>query len=450
MKSRLSFALQQMLLSPRFLPICFAAFVAVRLALLLIPLAPPSSDAGWYLARAITLAAQHSYSQAGIPTAYWPVGYPAFLALLFKVTGPSLLAVRLANFAFSACTFWFLYLVTRKMLRDELAARGSVLLLTVYLNNAAYVPLVLTETIYTFLLLCASVFLLTKRTWLFALLAGLILGLATLVKTQTILLTPVLACVTYLDEWSRRAMGRAAVRVGAVLCVSLLVLIPWTIRNYMVFGKFVLVSTNGGMSLLTGNNPSMVGNYRINYAGRDPLVKQAQFSVKDQVAADQRARALAFRWIRDNPSKFLALIPQKVFRLWAIDGEGEWGYEDSPFYLNHKIWFRAARVANQCFYVAVLLLFIVGAWNLLQNRTQLIAFYGIAVIFVFTAISMIFSGQSRYHFPAMPFVFSYVAWILARFGVQGGNSDGVERRSTIELRRHPVLRTGVADISGSA
>jgi hypothetical protein len=36
------------------------------------------------------------------------------------------------------------------------------------------------------------------------------------------------------------------------------------------------------------------------------------------------------------------------------------------------------------------------------------------LLLYFTAISLVFSGQSRYHAPLMPFVIGYAAWTLAR------------------------------------
>ena len=261
----------------RFVVTCFIVFLGIRIGMLFVPTAPLSSDSAWYVHRAVTLVEHGTYSEGGIPTAYWPVGYPAFLALIFKITGPSLSAAKIANLLLSTGTFWLLYLTTRKMYREESIARGAILLLTVYPNNAAYVPLLLTETLFTFLLLAASCLLLSNKTWTNALLAGLILGLATLVKAQTVLLTPVLAAIAFSENWSVKAISRAVVRACAVLCFSLIVVAPWTIRNYDVFGSFVLVSTNGGSALLYGNNSTIAGDYSRSYADDDPLVKQANF-----------------------------------------------------------------------------------------------------------------------------------------------------------------------------
>jgi len=205
-------------------------------------------------------------------------------------------------------------------------------------------------------------------------------------------------------------MGRAV----AVLVVALVVVTPWAVRNYHVFGKVVL-STNGGGSLLAGNNPSEVGEYWHDYSDGDPLIEQVKFSVEDQMDADLRARALATGWIMDNPGQFVGLIPKKVFRLWAPDGEAEWMYQDTPFYEQHWAWFRFVRIVNQVFYGIALLFFPLALWKLLAMRAAPVMCIGVAVVLVFTLISMIFSGQSRFHFPAMPFVLAYAAWIVIGF-----------------------------------
>lgn len=432
MRNSFSQGLLALLRHPRFVPVCFVAFIASRLALIvLVETPPPSSDAGWYLQRGLTLASLGEYSERGVPTAYWPVGYPAFLALLFKLAGPSIVVAQLANLALATLSLWLLYRVSGAFLEGDLVPRAAMLLLTAYPNNASYVPLLLSETLFTSLLLLASLLLLSPRTGAGVAAAGLVFGLATLVKAQTILFIPLLAFLAFLDHWSWRSAVRAAGRAGAVCCVALIAVAPWTLRNYNVFGTFILVSTNGGMTLLGGNNSTAVGDYRSDYSDDDPLVAQARFSVEDQVDADRRARALAIGWIAAHPIQFLQLIPKKLFRLWAPDGEGEWGYQDSPFYNAHWRWFRALRFANQAYYVAALVLLPVAVWKLARSRAAPRAFYGVGVVVLVTAVSVVFSGQSRYHFPAMPFIFAYVAWLFVGPGrerIEAGNTPAMPRR----------------------
>jgi len=399
---------------PKFLIRCFLAFVAIRLAFVLFLPVQPSSDASWYLARGIVLSESGSYSQNGIPTAYWPVGYPAFLGLLFALTGPSLLAAKLANLAFAACSFWLLYFVVRSLSGAERAARGALLLLTVYPNHIAYTPLILTELLFTMLFLAACMCLLGKRTTMYIVLAGILVGLATLIKTQTILIGPALAFVAYCDHWRWKVALGAGIRAVVVGIVALLTIMPWSLRNYHVFGTFVLVSTNGGMALLAGNNPSVVGDYRIIFSDNDPLVAQARFSVADQVGADKRAAALAVNWILANPADFLSIVPKKVFWLWGPDGEAEWQYQAGTIFYDDTVrWFRSARIVNQAYYVVVILLFFWAFFRLVKSRPSgLRPYFGYILAGLLTALCIVFSGQSRYHFPVMPFAFAYVAWAL--------------------------------------
>lgn len=403
---------ESVLMHPRFIPVCFSVFIAIRLALLLFIPVEPSSDALWYFGRAITLTERGSYSESGLPTAYWPVGYPAFLALLFTFTGPHLAAVQFANLFFAGCSFWLLLRFVQKVFESELAARLSILLLTLYLNNAAYVPLVATETLYTSLLLLVSVLLLARQSLPMFLLIGVILGFATLIKTQTLLLAPLLVTIGYSKNWSFSAFKAAITRALMISIFMLVVIAPWTIRNYAVFGEFILVSTNGGTSLLAGNNPSVVGDYKHDYSETDPLFKQAEFSAANQIAADKRARQLAKEWILENPGTFIGLMPKKFFRFWAPDGEAEWAYQaGTPDYELHATWFRLARVTNQVYYFLLLGCFGFAIWRLFRSPAKPKLYYGLVVAVYFTFISLVFSGQSRYHFPVMPFVLAYAAWI---------------------------------------
>jgi hypothetical protein len=134
------------------------------------------------------------------------------------------------------------------------------------------------------------------------------------------------------------------------------------------------------------------------------------FSIADQVAADERAKQLAWKWIRENPGEFLGLMPWKAWRLWAYDGESEWifqaGYSN---YAENRAAFRFVRVANQIYYG---LLCVAGVWGMvrltkLSNPQTLVVPF---ILLFFTALSMVFSGQSRYHWPLMPFVVAYAAW----------------------------------------
>jgi hypothetical protein len=407
----------QLLSAPRAAYGLMALFILVRLLVATIDVAPVS-DARWYFSRASDLAAGLGYSEDGVPTAYWPPGWPLALSVLFMVFRSSIAVVKCFNLACAILIAWLTLDLGRRLFRSELAGRASLLLLAVYPNSIGYVPLALTEVFYTTLLLGGTWLLVAKQSAARMLAAGLVFGFSMLVKAQSLMVVPMIFAIDALREGLMVAhLTRAALRCAVVLIIALMVVAPWTWRNFQVFGEVVPVSTNGGMTLLTGNNPSAHGGYTDN----DPLVTSLSRSVASQLEDDREASARARQWIRDNPATFVSRMPLKLFRLWAPDGEAEWAFQEGyPAYEQHRLAFRTVRVLNQIYYAALILGF---AWAgvLLFSRRAMISSAVVdwwalpyAVALFPSVIAMVFSGQSRFHYPAMPFVAMACGWLLTR------------------------------------
>jgi hypothetical protein len=202
----------------------------------------------------------------------------------------------------------------------------------------------------------------------------------------------------------------------AMGAAALLVIAPWTMRNHRELGAWVLVSTNGGITLLTGNNASARGGFTPD----DPVVRALDARGLDELAHDREARRLGMEWITRHPADFLTLMPLKLARLWGPDGEGQWAYETGSWaYAAAPGAFLALRLANQVWYWGLLALFVAAfpAMRRARRRAGLglidwwLLPYGIAAYP--SAIAMVFSGQSRFHYPAMPFVCIAAAGLIA-------------------------------------
>lgn len=398
--------------SSAFLPLCFVVFIVIRLSLIILLPVTMASDAEWYFGRAQGIASGLGYSESGYPTAFWPVGYPGFLGVLFFLFGKHEAVGQIANLILSSFSFYLTLLLTRQLFKSERIARLSVLLITLYPNNAAYVPMLMTEVYFTFLVLLGAYIFISRKGWFWYVLAGLIFGLACLTKPQVLFLPGLIALLKLLDLNLRQSRYQIISATVVLYFAMSLILIPWAWRNTTVFGETVLLSTNGGYTLLTGNNPSARGDYTEN----DPLVNERKFSVKDQVASDRRAKALAMQWIKDNPAQFIKLIPMKIFRLWAPDGEAEWfyqlGYEK---YNQQSHWFRLVRILNQAYYFLIIIGAVVAAFNfknLKSSTSWPYSVFPIVFALYITCISVVFSGQSRFHYPVMPWISMIAAWQL--------------------------------------
>src|SRR5262249_55511254 len=108
------------------------------------------------------------------------------------------------------------------------------------------------------------------------------------------------------------------VRNGAFLYISLLlVVLPWTIRNALVFQHFIFVSTNGGINLLIGNNPHATGAYIWNEEVSAPVR-----DIEDEYERNRTAGAETLKYIKNNLLCTVMLWPNKLLRMYLYDTEG--------------------------------------------------------------------------------------------------------------------------------
>ena len=70
-----------------FLISCFGLFIILRGLLVLVLPLEMQSDAHVFLTRGLGIADGKGYVASGQPTAYWPVGYPGFLGVVFYLFG---------------------------------------------------------------------------------------------------------------------------------------------------------------------------------------------------------------------------------------------------------------------------------------------------------------------------------------------------------------------------
>lgn len=412
--STFSQALLQALNHRYFLLYCFVVYASLRAILIFFLPVTPTSDAAWYFNQAISISEGNGYLRNGEPTAYWPIGYSAILSLAFSVFGATILTGQLLNLAVACIGFFVFLILARFISSNEQIARLCVLIIAIYPNNIAFTSLIMSETIFTTLLLLGCLVYIRYNSYGWVIIGGIIFGLATLVKTQTLLIPALLILFSFVFIKTRRWSLQTILKGMVLYLCLLLTILPWSFRNYMAFDEFVLVSTNSGMSLLAGNNPGMRADYKKDFNEDDPLVKSMGHPYGNEIEINNKAKQAAIDWITNNPSEFLALIPHKQFRLWAPDGEAEWAYQSMPYYENHETAFRTVRILNQIYYFAILVTAFLCLILVLRKKISLNNWVWIGLILALytSLISIVFSGQSRYHFPVMPFIILYSSYFI--------------------------------------
>jgi 4-amino-4-deoxy-L-arabinose transferase-like glycosyltransferase len=418
-----------------FIPICLIIAFVVRIGWIYFVDAQPVSDFRWYYERGIDFAAGRGYSvgpeaywpenipprvllssgetQNGRhPTAYWPVGYPALLGFLFAVFGPSLFIAKIANVILYLGILSFSYYIAKRLFASELVGRVTLLILSFYPDHIAYSSLLSSEILFLFLLLLGITLLIGPRyrLWL-AFASGVVFGLACLVKPQIIFVPALFFIVSLIVHIKQKAVREYLARIVVVHVALGITILPWLIRNYNVFNTFVFISTNGGYNLLVGNNPHATGAYVFN----DQIVSMLN-DASTEPARDKKAQEAAIDYIVAHPLETIKLWPRKFWYLYGRDTKGVYWNEEgirSTTGEVGKVFLRVVGALAQPYYVAIGIAFLLSMFILIHERknkteTWPLPTLGLWIVLYFTFISLLTFGNSRFHFPVMPWVVMYI------------------------------------------
>ena len=291
--------------------------VLVALALFAIALAPrlyvalawtrePVWDGHYYDIGARSIAAGRGYvGTEGGAWCHYPVGYSAWLGLAYRLFGAGARVGPILNAVMGALSAVLVRELALRAIDGHSERRATVAGLLVALNPGliAYTPLLMTELTSALVLLAAPMLLArTPKSRAYAVAAGVVFGLGTLVRPQTILCAP--AVFLFLPPGTGK---RAALALGAlVTATALLVVAPWTVRNCTVMDGCAFVSTNGGWNLAIGSFPRATGRFE-GLRGDDGCS-----AVTGQVQQDRCWSQRAAAWIQSNPGRWLGLVPKKL------------------------------------------------------------------------------------------------------------------------------------------
>ncbi|HZQ08738.1 MAG TPA: glycosyltransferase family 39 protein [Anaerolineae bacterium] len=382
--------------------------------------------------------------------------YPLALGLLYEIFGNHILIGKLFGILVSTATVFIVYDLTRRVFRfpiiagktDESRAHqiafAAALLVAIYPGFLTNAHLLLSETQFIFFLMlaCDLVAWALERgknwqQWILFAAGGAAWGLATLTRGLTLYFTPLFALwigyilfrrrrgvrssaspqfadasanrETYMNA-SASPLPRAFLSAFLFFAATALILLPYSIRNYTVFGQFVLLETKGGVNLWLGNSPYTPNNFIRNVwktGVREPMLNALPHG---ELAQDRAGYALALNYIRSEPLTFLARMPIKFADFWGfernlIDNAQETADGDG--------WHSISKLASDLFalvvYIFVMLWGIAG-FLYARDDAWKILFGGFVLYFL--SIHLILFGDGRFHLPLIPFFAIYAGWML--------------------------------------
>lgn len=339
-----------------------------------------------------------------------PPGYPLFLALIFNIFGHNYQSVRIIQALLDSLTCLIIFYLGRSVFNSNVG-RIAAVCYAFYIPPIIFTGLLYTETLFTLILSVSVFFMLLafkRDNFLYWMLAGLFLGLAALISSRPVLMPFLILGALLL---SRRPLKESMESSLIVIFFMLVSISPWTLRNYIATGKFVLLENynQDGTALWLATNP-----YGIMTWGDDRVKKMvSDMPLNERVGYYQRE---AWKNLRRYPISYLKNSIKRFTTLWVSSHGGHIsGLERSFISLwQDRDW--------RILYLKILLLIInalfavfgfIGLWLNRFNYRQG-ALILMLPVFYFTILHTFYVSSARLQIPALPFLTIFAASALIR------------------------------------
>lgn len=365
--------------------------------------------------------------------------YPYFLALLHWITGASVFWAKFLQVFVCGATAFFIYRLSSHLFGRS-AAIVAGLIYAFYGTLVFYESMFLIPVLFVMLLVWGMYRLIVHqqaRNWASWLGTGLVFGLAAISRPNVLLVVPFLLLWVLLRQdkslgWGRRLRRPLLVLAGVAVCIA-----PVTIRNAIVTGDFILISSQGGVNLYLGNNPEADGLTMVMpEVDLDETVTWRDFTKVTKAVAQEEAgqsltaaerssfwTAKALRFMFEHPGDFMNLLWRKTVFLVS-------GFEnsDNADLYNHRENSNLYAVllwrTGLFFPFGVLLpVALMAVWVLRQRWRELLPIYIFLIAYIPSIV--LFLVTARHRLPLAVFLI-----ILAA----GGVTTLVRRWRTTDMR----------------
>ncbi len=342
------------------------------------------------------------YEKGGSPVLERTPLYTFIVAGLFTVTGGySVVAVQIYQAILHGLASFVVFAIVARLL-DRPTAIVCQLIVALHPIVLWYTARIWVETTHTFLFVLIAYLLLLffeSATFKRGMLLGFLIGLSCLVK-PVLLLFPVIVVVLAMNRF-----GKQSYRVGiTVLVTTIVVIMPWTLRNYAVSGRFVAVNTSLGFNLIQGtvigeNWPS-VGMGILDYWEKG----------KDRADAILSPHGLTWESVEGD-----ALLTRASFDSDNISpGKVVWRFVANSV----TFWYLSESVAKSVFLgILQLPLLLAGilSFTLMDSKIRR-AFLPLALLFAYYAfVHGFIVGWGRYSMPLIPLLIVLSAPLVSRY-----------------------------------
>lgn len=333
------------------------------------------------------------YKDIKQPTVYIMPGLTFVLSFFMIIFGKfgGITAFRVFQVMLQAGSIYLIFLIGRKVFESKTAIIACIID-ALYGAELFASNTILMECMFKFLFLLLvyiSIYAVeTKSSRLYAA-GGVVWGLSCLLR-PTIAAYPIVILIMWIkNKYKLSEIIKYTALVSGIFC---LIMMPWWVRNYKTFNKFILFTKSSG-------NPFIQGTF-VNYnkpKGWEKLYQDANELQSDQNEINgglERLKTLG----KQQPLKYI---------LWYTVGKTFYFWR-RPFYW--KTILNIPYYMVQGMHIVILLLGILGIMKSVKKNIN--AAFLLSIIIYFNLIYLPFYTFERYSFPLMSLVIIFAAFIL--------------------------------------
>lgn len=318
------------------------------------------------------------FAHKGVPPAY-----PLFLALCYFIGGENTLSYFIPQAILGSLTCLLIFLLAKEFFNIKVAILSGFAV-ALYPDLILWTYKVHSETFFNFLLVLGFLLILKgniKNNIFLISIGAISFGLASLTRAVFLLFIPFF--VIWQALFFRKKDGNREPLIAIlIIFIVISIILPWSMRNFIIFGKFTPISDDVYTFLMPVDHSNDTS--RIDY----------YFKLNNSLVS----RFTGF--MKDNPKEYVLSSLRRFMTFW------------SPYTKQMKT---IAKVYKTITWVAV---FPLAFWGLFLGRKKLDK-TGLAIIFIFYysiihALSFVDSGLI-YRYPIQPFLCifaSYAFWSI--------------------------------------
>ena len=331
------------------------------------------------------------------PTIWFTPIYPYFVAGIFKIWGiyteTSRFIIASLNCLFAALTIVPIYGAAKRTFGKNVAVGASWV--WVFLPAAIHFPIVwIWDTTLTALFFMLIVWATIGLRGVQGILPwagyGALWAVGGLINPSILSLFPFFLGWLL---WTQRKESTLWVRhAAAVLLLFTIGLVPWTVRNYRVFGKIIVLRSNFGLELWLGNNPDVFDMLSQMSHPNDNPEEGEKYRRMGEIAymAEKQHEAIAF--MRTHPVQTINRTFHRFVDIWLSQ-------TDSLV----DVWLSASLLGKAIliFNCTLSLMGLLGVLYARRSRLPEAAPFGM-VLLIFPIVFYLTHSSPRYRFPMDP------------------------------------------------